>query len=133
MKIRPQLTGGFRENLRLKHRSSSKIAKLRELSSDAHCLTEFSLRSDSICKIDKQSYCDTKVKPWDKSKKADFNMNIDQSKLNCIVTKLNSVNVSEKKNINQLMTETENVFTESALATFGKYTHKKKKKKKKAE
>ena len=30
---------------------------------------------------------------------------------------------NEKKNINQLMTETENVFTESALATFGTYTH----------
>ena len=61
----------------IKRFSNFKIAEFCELYSDAHCPIEFSLRSDTICRIDKQSNFDTKIKPWDERKKSDYNMNID--------------------------------------------------------
>ena len=107
----------------IKHFSDFKISEFCELFSDAHCPVEFSIKTIRSGKVDKISNNCTKIKSWDETKKESFNLNIDQSKVQCILAKLNS-GILIEETINEVMTEMEKIFKDAALTTFGTYKHK---------
>ena len=87
------------------------------------------MKANTNKKFDRLLNYSSKIKPWDESKKENFNSNIDRDKVQCILAKLNSGNLNDKENVNQLMSEIENLFRDSALTTFGTYTQNKSQKK----
>ena len=109
-----------------KYFSYFNIAEFCELFSDAHCPVEFSMKANTNTKFDRPLNFSSKIKPWDESKKENFNSNIDRDKVQCILAKLNSGNLNDKENVNQQKSEIENLFRDSALTTFGTYTQKQK-------
>ena len=109
-----------------KYFSYCNIAEFCELFADAHCPVEFSMKPDTNKKFDRPLNCSSKIKPWDENKKDNFNSNIDIDKVQCILSRLNSGNLNDKENVNQLMSEIENLFRDSAQTTFGTYTQKQK-------